>query len=88
MGTTNADDDKEDVSGLSGGGIAGIVVGATVAVVLSIAVLFLVTRSKHLTSSLLSTSEPNSQLDSKDDDTTEHGVVNPLSSFPNDEYDV
>ena len=54
---------------------------------LSIAVFFLVTRSKNLTSSLLSTFETKSEPDSKDDDTTEHGVVNPLSSLSN-EYDV
>merc|ERR1712135_209949 len=43
----NAEDDVEDTPGLNEGGIAGIVFGAAFAVLLSVAVLFLVIRSKH-----------------------------------------
>ena len=87
----NIDIDADDGgNGLSGGGIAGIVVGGLVAIVISLLAAVFIIKYRRQTiqnnSQIKETLKDNEESSSMPD-TTVRGVVNPLSSLST-EYDV
>lgn len=85
--STTITDEENSNSGLSNGSIAGIAVGAALAVLISITTFFLVIRMKRSVSSDSLSHDNDSKTNNQSSDATRQGVVNPLSSL-SDEFNA